>query len=158
MQRKHIWTNVRLVLIPLFLCLILLSFQLLLDAVTKSFSETTKCGNKDDLLSSDCAIPNPPLLPPMLEIPEPVSRAVKANLFPYNGLPDKSCRKIGTCPVTILVTGNNHSLGKGTCLIMLPPCYVHYTLIFDCCGTYHLHGSCFFSVIREYVWWFFFCE
>ncbi|XP_024007096.1 ABC transporter A family member 10 [Eutrema salsugineum] len=111
-QRKHIWTNVRLVLVPLFLCLFLLSIQLLLDAVIKKLPDTTKCGSEVDFPGGDCPIPNPALLPPMLQIPEPESRAVKADFFPYGDLPDKSCRKTGTCPVTILLTGNNHSLGK----------------------------------------------
>ncbi|ESQ31764.1 hypothetical protein EUTSA_v10003645mg [Eutrema salsugineum] len=73
---------------------------------------TYQCGSEVDFPGGDCPIPNPALLPPMLQIPEPESRAVKADFFPYGDLPDKSCRKTGTCPVTILLTGNNHSLGK----------------------------------------------
>lgn len=114
-QRRHIWTNVRLVLVPLFLCLLLLAIQLLLDAVMNKATDMTDCKSKDDFLGSDCPIPNPPLLPPMLQIPEPESRAVRAGFFSYKDLPDKSCRKTGTCPVTILLTGNNHSLGQGIC-------------------------------------------
>ncbi|CAH2043965.1 unnamed protein product [Thlaspi arvense] len=109
-QRKNIWTNVRLVLVPLFLCLILLAIQLLFDSLMNSVSD--KCGTNNDFQSTDCPIPNPPLLPPMLAIPQPKSRAVKANFFPYNDLPLESCRKTGTCPVTILFTGSNHSFGK----------------------------------------------
>ncbi|WZY72415.1 hypothetical protein YC2023_004655 [Brassica napus] len=48
----------------------------------------------------------------MLHIPEPESRAVKAGFFPYSDLPDLSCRKTKTCPLTMLLTGNNQSLGK----------------------------------------------
>ncbi|KAL1203813.1 ABC transporter A family member 10 [Cardamine amara subsp. amara] len=111
-QRKHIWTNVRLVLVPLFLCLLLLAIQLLVDAMMKQVSDKSDCGSKDVMPGGDCPIPNPPLLPPMLQIPESESRAVKAGFFSYRDFPDKSCRRTGTCPVTILVTGNNHSLGK----------------------------------------------
>ncbi|CAE6253659.1 unnamed protein product [Arabidopsis arenosa] len=111
-QRRHIWTNVRLVLVPLLLCLLLLGIQLLLDAVVNKASDLTNCASQDDFSSGDCPIPNPPLLPPLLQIPEPESRAVSGGFFSYEDLPDKSCRKTGTCPVTILVTGNNHSLGQ----------------------------------------------
>ncbi|KAJ4900283.1 ABC2-like protein 16 [Raphanus sativus] len=112
-QRKHIWTNVRLVLVPLFLCLLLLSIQLLIEALMNKVSDMTKCGSKDASNGDYCPIPNPPLLPPMLHIPEPESRAVKAGFLPYSkDLPDLSCRKTRTCPVTMLLTGNNQSLGK----------------------------------------------
>ncbi|KAH0870514.1 hypothetical protein HID58_077536 [Brassica napus] len=111
-QRKHIWTNVRLVLVPLFLCLLLLSIQLLLEAVMSKVSDMAKCGSKDAPNGDYCPIPNPPLLPPMLHIPEPESRAVKAGFFPYSDLPDLSCRKTKTCPLTMLLTGKNQSLGK----------------------------------------------
>ncbi|KAG7606931.1 AAA+ ATPase domain [Arabidopsis thaliana x Arabidopsis arenosa] len=111
-QRRHIWTNIRLVLVPLLLCLFLLGIQLLLDVVVNKAADLTKCGSQDDFSIGDCPIPNPPLLPPLLQIPEPESRAVSGGFFSYNDLPDKSCRKTGTCPVTILLTGNNHSLGQ----------------------------------------------
>nr|VDC82643.1 unnamed protein product [Brassica rapa] len=111
-QRKHIWTNVRLVLVPLFLCLLLLSIQLLLEAVMNKVLDMAKCGSKDAPNGDYCPIPNPPLLPPMLHIPEPESRAVKAGFFPYSDLPDLSCRKTKTCPLTMLLTGKNQSLGK----------------------------------------------
>ncbi|CAA7025257.1 unnamed protein product [Microthlaspi erraticum] len=113
-QRKRIWTNVRLVLVPLFLCLLLLGLQLMINSVANKVPKAiTSCASEDlSLSSSGCPIPNPPLLPPMLEIPEPQSRAVKSNFLPYSDLPDVSCRKTGTCPVTILITGNNQSLGQ----------------------------------------------
>ncbi|KAF3600455.1 hypothetical protein F2Q69_00036444 [Brassica cretica] len=105
-QRKHIWMNVRLVLVPLFLCLLLLSIQLLIEAVMNKVSDMAKYGSKDAPNGDYCPIPTPPLLPPMLHIPEPESRAVKAGFFPYSDLPDLSCRKTKTCPLTMLVTTN----------------------------------------------------
>ncbi|KFK27924.1 hypothetical protein AALP_AA8G447700 [Arabis alpina] len=113
-QRKRIWTNVRLVLIPLFLCLLLFLIQYVIDKgieVANSAS-SKKCGSEDDVIGGDCPVPKPPLLPPMLQIPNPASRAVQASFFSHGDLPDKSCRKTGTCPVTILLTGNNNSFGK----------------------------------------------
>jgi len=131
-QRRHIWTNIRLVLVPLLLCLFLLGIQLLLDVVVNKAADLTKCGSQDDFSIGDCPIPNPPLLPPLLQIPEPESRAVSGGFFSYNDLPDKSCRKTGTCPVTILLTGNNHSLGQGICASLIHLlsifCYVTYQL------------------------------
>lgn len=118
-QRKHLWTNVRLVLIPLFLCSVLLGIQLLIDHAEKETSALNKCGSKDAEIGGNCPVPKPPLLPPMLQIPEPDSRAVQAGFFSYGDLPDKSCRKTGTCPVTILLTGNNISFGKGTCFSIM---------------------------------------
>ncbi|KAF3530745.1 hypothetical protein DY000_02041000 [Brassica cretica] len=103
-QRKHIWMNVRLVLVPLFLCLLLLSIQLLIEAVMNKVSDMAKYGSKVAPNGDYCPIPTPPLLPPMLHIPEPESRAVKAGFFPYSDLPNLSCRKTKTCPLTMLVT------------------------------------------------------
>lgn len=88
----------------------------MLNAVKKMASSITDCKNTDELSSGgDCPVPNPLLLPPLLGIPEPEYRAVRDGFFAYKDLPDKSCRKTGTCPVTILLTGNNHSLGQGMC-------------------------------------------
>ncbi|KAG2302511.1 hypothetical protein Bca52824_031162 [Brassica carinata] len=114
-QRKHIWTNVRLILVPLFLCLILLAIQHVLDALMKGVSDMTgDCKSNANLSGGMCPIPNPPKLPPMLQIPEHELRSVKTDFLPYKDLPDKSCRGTmgGSCPVTILMTGEKQPLGK----------------------------------------------
>ncbi|KAL0762372.1 hypothetical protein Bca101_078523 [Brassica carinata] len=114
-QRKHIWTNVRLILVPLFLCLILLAIQHVLDALMKGVSDMTgDCKSNADLSGGMCPIPNPPMLPPMLQIPQHELRSVKTEFLPYKDLPDKSCRGTmgGSCPVTILMTGDKQPLGK----------------------------------------------
>ncbi|EFH41006.1 hypothetical protein ARALYDRAFT_496338 [Arabidopsis lyrata subsp. lyrata] len=111
-QRKHIWTNVRLILVPLFLCLILLAIQQVLDALMKSVSDMSNCGGNVTLPGGICPIPNPPPLPPMLQIPQHELRSVKTDFFSYKDLPDKSCRGTGSCPVTILITGDKLALGK----------------------------------------------
>ncbi|XP_073271390.1 ABC transporter A family member 10-like isoform X2 [Primulina huaijiensis] len=51
--------------------------------------------------------------PPLLQVPAPDFRAVKTKHNEYNDLPDESCRTKGSCPVTILVTGENKTLGEG---------------------------------------------
>ncbi|CAH2052933.1 unnamed protein product [Thlaspi arvense] len=113
-QRKHMWTNVRLILVPLFLCLLLLAIQQVLDALMKSVSELANdCKSNPNLPGGICPIQNPPLLPPMLQVPQQELRSVKADIFSYRDLPDKSCRGTGgSCPVTILITGDKQPLGK----------------------------------------------
>ncbi|WZY72420.1 hypothetical protein YC2023_004660 [Brassica napus] len=113
MQRKHIWTNVRLILVPLFLCLILLAIQHVLDALMKGVSDMTgDCKSNADLSGGICPIQNPPMLPAMLQIPQHELRSVKTDFLPYKDLPDKSCRGTmgGSCPVTILMTGDKQPL------------------------------------------------
>ncbi|KAG2329701.1 hypothetical protein Bca52824_000881 [Brassica carinata] len=113
-QRRNLWSNVRLIVIPLYLCVLLVSIQALFDTQVNN-SPDNRCGcqcidEKCDKkicgleYSSQkqavfCAFPNPPPLPPLLQIPRPKS-------------PSYSCTRLtGSCPVTILVTGNNLSLG-----------------------------------------------
>ncbi|VVB04503.1 unnamed protein product [Arabis nemorensis] len=117
-QRRNIWSNVRLIVIPLYLCVLLVGIQFLFDTQVNN-SPDNRCGCRciDDKngdgkfekrscgleYSSQkqalyCAFPNPQPLPPLLPIPFPKT------------LPE-SCRRTGSCPVTILVTGNNPSLG-----------------------------------------------
>ncbi|CAA7022531.1 unnamed protein product [Microthlaspi erraticum] len=113
-QRKHIWTNVRLILVPVFLCLLLLAIQQVLDALMNSVSQMANdCKTNPDMPGDICPISNPPLLPPMLQLPQHELRSVKADFLPYRDLPDKSCRVTeGSCPVTILITGDKQPLGK----------------------------------------------
>ncbi|KAJ8560530.1 hypothetical protein K7X08_022390 [Anisodus acutangulus] len=54
----------------------------------------------------------PDELPPLLQIPSPQFRAVMTDSMPFSGLPDASCRGIGSCPATVLITGNNRTLGE----------------------------------------------
>ncbi|GMH31525.1 hypothetical protein Nepgr_033368 [Nepenthes gracilis] len=60
-----------------------------------------------------CEIRNPEKWPPVMQIPALEYRAVRTDFMSYLDLPDKSCRKKGSCPVTILATGSNQSLGRG---------------------------------------------
>ncbi|XP_034203717.1 ABC transporter A family member 10-like [Prunus dulcis] len=46
------------------------------------------------------------------QMPAPRYRAVRSDFVPFTDLPNESCRKTESCPVTILVTGNNQSFGE----------------------------------------------
>uniref|UniRef100_A0A1J3I5I7 ABC transporter A family member 7 n=1 Tax=Noccaea caerulescens TaxID=107243 RepID=A0A1J3I5I7_NOCCA len=111
-QKRKIWNNVRLIMIPFFLCLILAVIQGLFDKyINNSADNQCGCQNKTcgvAFSSPDqaffCANPDPPQWPPLLQVPRPESRALTDPR-------DDSCRRTGSCPVTILFTGNNRSLG-----------------------------------------------
>ncbi|VYS59676.1 unnamed protein product [Arabidopsis thaliana] len=122
-QKRNLWSNIRLIMIPFYLCILLVIIQILFDTQVNN-SADNRCGcecierNRAGKCQKElcglehskpdqaffCSIPTPPLWPPLLQIPRPESRDVR-------GLRDDSCRRTGSCPVTILFTGNNRSLG-----------------------------------------------
>lgn len=63
-----------------------------------------------------CSIPSPPEWPPVLQLPDPQFRAVRTDFVSFGDLPSDSCRDTGSCPVTLLITGNNQSLGESECV------------------------------------------
>lgn len=129
-QKRNIWSNVRLIVIPFYLCLLLVGIQALFDTQVNN-SPDHRCGCQCIVTNEDgkcerkscglqyssqiqaffCAFPNPPSLLPLLQIPHPESR--------YVDRAHDSCRRIGSCPVTILVTGNNPSLGASMSLSLI---------------------------------------
>ncbi|KAK3406294.1 hypothetical protein EUGRSUZ_K02457, partial [Eucalyptus grandis] len=113
-QKRNIWTNIRLISFPFVLCLLLLLLQSLVNNILNT--ATFKCGCQ----LATCPILNPPKWPPLLQIPAPQYRAVKTDFLPFNDLPDHSCRRTGSCPATILFTGNNQSFGKFLVRNMVP--------------------------------------
>ncbi|CAN6984901.1 unnamed protein product [Brassica oleracea var. botrytis] len=138
-QTRNIWSNIRLIMIPFYLCVLLVGIQALFDSqITNSAdnqcgcqctltNENGKCVNRTcgiEYSSTDqaffCSIPSPPQWPPLLQVPPPQSRAVRASFLPEIGLPGESCRRTGSCPVTFLFTGSNHSLGARLYGNMLP--------------------------------------
>ncbi|CAN6923808.1 hypothetical protein Bca52824_087286 [Brassica carinata] len=138
-QKRNIWSNFRLIMIPLYLCVLLVIIQVLVDTQFNNADENRcgcqctvtnqngKCVNKTcglEFSTSDqalfCPISSPPRWPPLLQVPRPDSRAVRASFLPDIGLPDESCRRTRTCPVTLLFTGNNHSLGASLLRNLLP--------------------------------------
>jgi len=106
MQKRNIWSNIRLITIPFFLCLLLLVIQMLFDTQFNDVHGQCGCNEKTCGLrystseqAAFCAIPNPPQWTPLLQIPAPEYRAA----IPYPS---------HTSPATFLFTGNNQSLGN----------------------------------------------
>ncbi|KAF3437771.1 hypothetical protein FNV43_RR20527 [Rhamnella rubrinervis] len=127
-QKRNIKTNIRLIAFPFVLCLLLVLIQALVNHELDkpenkcgcSCVDTNgdgKCEKVCGLEFSDfdqaptCPITSPPEWPPLLQIPNPDQRAVISDIIPYKDLPNESCKKTGSCPVTLLLTGNNKSLG-----------------------------------------------
>ncbi|CAH8334397.1 unnamed protein product [Eruca vesicaria subsp. sativa] len=127
-QKRNIWSNVRLIVIPLYLCLVLVAIQALFNTQVIN-SVDNRCGCKCiDENNGDgkcerkscgaeysspnqaffCAFPNPPPLPPLLHIP---SSVLDSNLCSLT---------TGSCHVKILVTGSNHTLGATISQNLLP--------------------------------------
>ncbi|KAL0342604.1 UNVERIFIED_CONTAM: ABC transporter A family member 7 [Sesamum calycinum] len=129
MQKRNIKTNIRLVVFPFFLCLLLVLIQTLvnneLDKPSNRCGCTCvdtgrngqcerRCGIEYSTLDQvfTCSIPHPPPLPPLLQIPSQQYRAVRTDFILNGDLPDDSCKRIGSCPVTMLITGDNQTFGQ----------------------------------------------
>ncbi|KAM1982469.1 hypothetical protein ACFX15_038825 [Malus domestica] len=118
-QKRNMCSNISLVLIPGLLCLILLGIQIALNKA-KASGGGDKCdGSHTDTDWSGlgpCPIPNPPEWAPLLYISNAAFRAVRSDsILPFTDLPDASCRNSKnnvTCPLTVLVTGDNQSVGQ----------------------------------------------
>lgn len=80
-----------------------------------------KCGIEYSTLDQgfSCSIPHPPEWPPLLQIPAQQYRAVRTDFISYGDLPDDSCKRTGSCPVTMLITGNNQTFGQSMSLFIL---------------------------------------
>ncbi|XP_078158753.1 ABC transporter A family member 8-like [Carex rostrata] len=128
-QKRNIKTNIGIVAYPILICLLLASIQSIFD---KSFdgpdfkcgcecvpvkgSSTCKemCGPQYSSLTQfiNCLIANPPKWPALMQVPLPQYRAARDVSFPSADLPNSSCRLSGTCPVTVLFTGQNQTLAE----------------------------------------------
>ncbi|XP_020205731.1 ABC transporter A family member 8 [Cajanus cajan] len=128
-QKRNVKTNIRLIMFPFLLCLLLVLLQSVLN---NQFDKAkNKCGcictrkQGDTCLEKVCAveysdldqvgtcpIASPIEWPPLLQLPAPQYRAVRTDLFPFTDFPNPSCRRNGSCPVTMLFTGTNQSFGE----------------------------------------------
>lgn len=127
-QKRNMGANVRLILFPFFLCLLLVLLQSIINNELNKASNKCGCtcidtdgdGQCEQVCglqystvdqSFTCPIPSPPEWPPLLQVPAPEYRAVRTD-FSHGDLPSESCKVSGACPATILITGNNSSLGQ----------------------------------------------
>ncbi|XP_016465224.1 ABC transporter A family member 7-like isoform X2 [Nicotiana tabacum] len=128
-QKRDVKSNIRLISVPIILCLLLVLIQ---NLVNKNLdTPSNRCGCKcvdkngdgkceevcgieySDLgQASNCPIPSPSEWPPLLQIPALKYRAVQTDFISYGGLPDDSCKMLGSCPATILLTGSNQTFGE----------------------------------------------
>ncbi|XP_047973696.1 ABC transporter A family member 7-like [Salvia hispanica] len=128
-QKRNMITNSQLVLSPLVFCLLLVLVQNLVDNELDKPSKRcgctcvdtdgngqceTKCGIEYSTLDQgfSCPIPHPPEWPPLLQIPEEKFRAVRTDFNSYQDLPNDSCKRTGSCPATMLITGKNKTFAQ----------------------------------------------
>ncbi|KAF9667754.1 hypothetical protein SADUNF_Sadunf15G0056300 [Salix dunnii] len=137
-QKRNFNANCRLISFPFVLCTLLIITQKLLDNQINKKSKQcgcqcidtngdgtceTVCGLQFSDLdqSPSCPVPSPLKWPPLLQVPAPQHRAVRSASNPSKDLPDESCRQTGNCPVTILITGTNQTLGQSLAASMFSP-------------------------------------
>ncbi|KAL6969076.1 Phospholipid-transporting ATPase abca7 [Sarracenia purpurea var. burkii] len=131
-QKRNLQANIRLILFPFALCLLLVLVQTLIDremdkpenkcgCICVDRNGNGKCDNGEKVCgieystldqANSCPIPSPPEWPPLLQIPGPKYRATQTDFSLFTDLPEELCRNTGSCPATILFTGNNQSLGQ----------------------------------------------
>ncbi|XP_073225221.1 ABC transporter A family member 8-like isoform X2 [Cicer arietinum] len=136
-QKRNVNTNIRLILIPFGLCILMVLLQKLLNnqfdkakykcgcICTKTQGEQClekACGVQysDFDQVGACPIFNPPEWPPFLQTPAPQYRAVRTDFLPFSDFPNPSCRINGSCPLTMLFTGTNQSFGEVLSRNMIP--------------------------------------
>ncbi|KAF5933665.1 hypothetical protein HYC85_029836 [Camellia sinensis] len=117
-QKRNKKANCWLISFPFFLCVLLAVINYYARKYFKGkglnlepFPPGYVCPAIDMDRDTRCNIPSPPENPPMLQIPLPNDRATRNPLTPVEDLPDESCKKTNSCPATILLTGNNKTLG-----------------------------------------------
>ncbi|KAH9623722.1 hypothetical protein KSS87_006304 [Heliosperma pusillum] len=122
-QKRNKRSNVCLIIFPVLLCVLLSVLQRVIN--NELVKEKYKCGcaqvngtrvcgvqysTLDQAIS--CPIPSPPKWPPLLQVPAPQYRATETDFSTFPNLPNESCRRTGSCPATILMTGKNQTLGQ----------------------------------------------
>nr|CAB3480863.1 unnamed protein product [Digitaria exilis] len=147
-QKRNLKTNIGITIFPVLLCVILVVLQGVIDSeldkpkyrcgcacvdpgptAVGAACRRTECGIQYSTLDQvgSCPIPSPTPWPALVQLPRPESRAVMTAGQPFDGLPDPTCRDTGTCPGTVLFTGNNRSLAESI-LFYGVPFYVMYLL------------------------------
>lgn len=128
MQKRNVKTNVRLILVPISLLLLIRAIEFSSTVMT---AKDTKCGCQcvekngtgkcvkecglqysNPLQAASCEVKEPYEWHPVFQLPEPQFSAVKSDVITYPDLPNESCRDSNSCPAIILVTGSNQTFGQ----------------------------------------------
>ncbi|KAK4719446.1 hypothetical protein R3W88_017784 [Solanum pinnatisectum] len=127
-QKRNVKTNVRLILVPILLVLLIRSIEISSTAMTY---KDTKCGCQcvdkngtgkceevcgleysNSLQAPSCEVKEPYEWHPVFQLPESQFSAVKTDVITYPDLPNESCRDSNSCPAIILVTGTDQTFGQ----------------------------------------------
>ncbi|XP_062190893.1 ABC transporter A family member 7-like isoform X2 [Phragmites australis] len=132
-QKRNMRTNACITLFPVLLCVLLVVLQGVIDrelskpkyrcgcscvdpgpGAAEGACRRTECGVQHSTLDQvgSCPIPRPTKWPALVQVPRPESRAVRTASQPLDGLPNPTCRDTGSCPASVLVTGNNRTLAE----------------------------------------------
>lgn len=130
-QKRNMKTNIGVIAFPLFLCVLLVVIQNLVNSELDKPKNRcgcrcvdtdgdgkceTVCGIQYSTLDQvgTCPLPSPPRWPALFQVPRPEYRAVRStsDSDTFDDLPDGSCKETGLCPATILFTGSNQSFAK----------------------------------------------
>ncbi|XP_004242168.1 ABC transporter A family member 7 isoform X1 [Solanum lycopersicum] len=96
-HRRHARSHLKVILFPAILFILLGALQSYSNKADRGDKVKPRVGTE---------------FPPLLQIPSPPFRAVMTDSMPFTGLPDASCRGTGSCPATVLITGNNRTIGE----------------------------------------------
>ncbi|XP_058181554.1 ABC transporter A family member 10-like [Rhododendron vialii] len=114
LQKRRKKETCQLLLFPVMLCTLLYLPKFFSSQGVKldnAFPPGYVCSDVEQVHNfTKCLIPWPHEFPPLLQIPDSRDRAVRTAFLPFGDLPDGSCKKTNSCPVTVLVTGSNKSL------------------------------------------------
>lgn len=152
-QKRNLGTNIGLVVFPVILCLMLFGIQRTVNILTYMPQRQCECNcmSAERFIGScrteckmqyldtmrgevsTCPIPKPRRWPPLLQVPQPQFRAAKSasSVDNFTDLPHESCKEVGSCPVTVLVTGGNRSLAESKQLSFYSKVGILGKLIYD---------------------------
>lgn len=129
LQKRNRKGTIRLIIVPIYLCLIISVLQRVINNLLDKpkfkcgckcvdVNGTGPCQNVCGIQYStpdqapSCPIQNPPNWPVLVQVPLPEYRAVQDSSIFFTGLPDSSCRKTQSCPASIPFTGTNRTLSN----------------------------------------------
>lgn len=129
LQKRNRKGTIRLIIVPIYLCVIIIVLQRVINNLldTPKFRCGCQCVDVNGIdpcqnvcgiqystpqQARSCPIPNPSSWPALVQVPLPEYRAVQDSSSLFIGLPDASCRKTQSCPVSIPFTGANRTLSN----------------------------------------------